>query len=118
MNHDMWRRQGRNEESALQLAAFRTGDPEAVLAGITAPTLVLWGLENRTVMHLEADVFQHWLVNAPTLKKKYPGVGHYMYLEEPALLEQDIGAFLDGGLDPQLRRTQRLTLDGVVADDD
>jgi pimeloyl-ACP methyl ester carboxylesterase len=114
MNHDMWRREGRAEEGALQIARFETGDPEAVLGRITAPTLILWGLENRTVMHLEADVFEHWLANAPTLKKKYPGVGHYLYLEEPAMVEQDIGAFLDGRLDDRLRRTQRLALDGTV----
>jgi len=116
MNHDLWRREGRAAESALQLAAFQTGDPEAVLGRITAPTLVLWGLENRTVMHLEADVFEHWLVNAPTLKKKYPGVGHYMYLEEPGPIETDIGAFLDGRLDPRLRRARRFMLDGSPAD--
>jgi pimeloyl-ACP methyl ester carboxylesterase len=114
MNHDLWRREGRAEESALQIARFETGDPEAVLAGITVPTLILWGLENRTVMHLEADVFQHWLVNAPTLKKKYPGVGHYVYLEIPAVVEQDVLAFLDGQLDGELRRTQRLALDGTA----
>jgi pimeloyl-ACP methyl ester carboxylesterase len=114
MNHDMWRREGRAEQGALQIARFETGDPEAVLGRITAPTLILWGLENRTVMHLEADVFQHWLTNAPTLKKKYPGVGHYLYLETPAAVEQDVLAFLDGRLDAELRRTQRLALDGTV----
>lgn len=116
MNHDLWRREGRAEESALQIARFETGDPEAVLGRIAAPTLILWGLENRTVMHLEADVFEHWLVNAPTLKKKYPGVGHYLYLEEPAMVERDIGAFLDGRLDPRLRRARRLMPDGSPAD--
>lgn len=104
MNHDLWRREGRDEESALQRVNFQTGDPESVLAQVEAPTLILWGLENRTVMHLEADVFQHWLVRAPTLKKKYPGLGHYLYLEEPALVEADVGSFLDGALDGQLRR--------------
>ncbi len=109
MNHDFWRRAGRAEEGALQRAQFRTGDPEAVLAGVRAPTMILWGLENATVMHLEADVFEHWLVNAPTLKKKYPGVGHYLYLEIPDQVEGDVSAFLSGELDGQLRRVQRVT---------
>lgn len=112
MNHDFWRREGRAEQGARQQANFRTGDPQAVLGRITAPTLVLWGLENRTVMHLEADVFQHWLVNAPTLLRKYPGVGHYLYLEEPENFAADVGAFLDGRLDGELRRVQLLMPDG------
>ena len=84
------------------MQGFRTGDPKAVLAEITAPTLILWGLDNATVMHLEADVFQHWLVNAPTRLQKYPGVGHYLYLETPAVVEADIKRFLTGELDDQL----------------
>lgn len=108
MNQDMWRRAGGREESALHMKLFRTGDPQAVLAEITTPTLILWGLDNATVMHLEADVFQHWLVNAPTLLKKYPGVGHYLYLETPATAETDIRDFLAGDLDDQLRITRRL----------
>ena len=103
MNHDFWRRAGRAAEGELQQANFRTGDPEAVLGQVRAPTLILWGLENRTVMHLEADVFQHWLINAPTLRKKYPGVGHYLYLETPDAVENDVRAFLAGELDVQLR---------------
>jgi pimeloyl-ACP methyl ester carboxylesterase len=114
MNHDFWRREGRAEQGARQQANFRTGDPQAVLGRITAPTLVLWGLENRTVMHLEADVFQHWLVNAPTLLRKYPGVGHYLYLEEPETFAADVGAFLDGRLDGELRRVQLLMPDGTA----
>jgi pimeloyl-ACP methyl ester carboxylesterase len=113
MNHDFWRRENRDAEGARQRANFRTGDPQAVLGRVTAPTLVLWGVENRTVMHLEADVFQHWLVNAPTLLRKYPGVGHYLYLEEPETFAADVGAFLAGRLDGELRRVQVLTADGT-----
>ncbi len=108
MNYDFWRREGHVEEGALQRAQFRTGDPEAVLARVRAPTLILWGLENATVMHLEADVFEHWLGNAPTLKKKYPGVGHYLYLEIPDEFNKDVADFLSGSLDAQLRRQQWL----------
>ena len=109
MNYDFWRREGRAADGARQRASFRTGDPEAVLAQVRAPTLILWGLENATVMHLEADVFEHWLVNAPTLKKKYPGVGHYLYLEIPDEFNRDVADFLSGSLDGQLRRVQWLT---------
>ncbi|MEE4186594.1 MAG: alpha/beta hydrolase [Gammaproteobacteria bacterium] len=103
MQYDFWRKAGRREAGARQMAAFRTGDPQQVLGQITAPTLILWGLNNATVMHLQADVFQNWLVNAPTLLKKYPGVGHYLYIEDPQPVEADIHAFLRGDLDGQLR---------------
>jgi predicted ester cyclase len=73
--------------------------------------MVSVGLDNQTVVHLEADVFQHWLINAPTLKKKYPGVGHYLYLEIPEQFNKDVADFLAGRLDGELRRTQRRSVD-------
>ena len=103
LNYDLYRREDRQRTGALAMKQFQTGDPEAMLAKVQAPTLILWGLENATVMHLEADVFQHWLTAAPTFKKKYPGLGHYPYLEEPALVEGDVTAFLAGELDGELR---------------
>jgi len=115
MNYDMWRRDGRREAAAIQMRSFRTGDPQATLADVRAPTLVLWGLDNATVMHLEADVFQHWLVNAPTYLKKYPGVGHYLYLEILGEFGDDIGNFLAGRLDAQFVRVTRRT--GLASDD-
>ncbi len=111
MSYDMRRRASRQREASLQTRNFRTGDPESVLANITAPTMVAWGLDNQTVVHLEADVFQHWLINAPTLKKKYPGVGHYLYLEIPDQFNNDVADFLAGRLDGELRRTQRRSVD-------
>ena len=107
MSYDFWRRDGGREAAATQMRNFRTGDPQTTLARVTSPTLILWGLDNATVMHLEADVFQHWLVNAPTSLKKYPGVGHYLYLEIPKQVETDVGQFLDGDLDSQLILVER-----------
>lgn len=107
MTYDMWRRAGRREVITKQIREFRTGDPQATLAGVEAPTLILWGLDNATVMHLEADVFQHWLVNAPTILKKYPGVGHYLYLEIPGEVETDVDDFLSGRMDSRLIRMER-----------
>ena len=102
MTYDMNRRAGGSEISSLYVANFSTGDPQTLLAQVKAPTLVLWGLENRTVMHLEADVFARWLSNAPALVKKYPGVGHYVYIEEPEAVSRDIADFLTGRLDAEL----------------
>ena len=112
MNYDLWRREGRREAGAKQIANFRTGDPEAVLARIRVPSMILWGLENATVMHLEADVFQHWLKNAPTLLKKYPGVGHYLYLEIPDEFNRDIAEFLSGQRDAELVLQNRTPYSG------
>ncbi|HRX88099.1 MAG TPA: alpha/beta hydrolase [Steroidobacteraceae bacterium] len=106
--YDMNRRSGRNAEGAQFLRNFKTGDPEKTLARIVAPTLILWGEGNTTVSHLEADVFQLWMTAAPSLKKKYPQVGHYFYLEIPDEANRDIENFLAGQLDDQLRVTRRL----------
>eukprot|EP00957_Ditylum_brightwellii_P014396 1083680-Ditylum_brightwellii.AAC.1 len=67
--HDMRRRIGRNQESDLMIQQFCTGDPESVLAKVQAPTFIMWGMDNLTVGHLDADVFEHWLTSAPTTKK-------------------------------------------------
>jgi pimeloyl-ACP methyl ester carboxylesterase len=97
MTFDLNRRAGWRDITARFLANFRTGDPQAVLMDVRAPTLILWGLENRTLSHLEAEVFAYWLPNATVTIRKYPGLGHYAYLEEPAVVAGDIAAFLAGG---------------------
>lgn len=106
--YDMNRREGLAEEGAKYLRNFRTGDPETTLAKVQSPTLILWGIGNLTVSHLEADVFQFWLTNAPSIKKKYPKLGHYPYLEAPDVILPDVIAFLNGEWDSQLRVTRRL----------
>ena len=89
---------------------FKTGDPKAIFAGITAPTLILWGKSNPTVMHLEADVIEHWMTGAPTTIRKYEGLGHYPYIENEGLVMKDILAFLGGELDGELRQTRRVKI--------
>jgi pimeloyl-ACP methyl ester carboxylesterase len=54
-------------------------------------------------MHLEADVFAYWLSSAPVALRKYPGLGHYAYIEEPAVVSRDVADFLAGNLDSELR---------------
>lgn len=92
--YDMNRRQGLREEGELFMRNFRTGDPQAILAKVRAPTLVLWGEGNITLSHLEADVFARWLVSAPVQVLKLPRVGHYPYLEDPAGFTAALEAFL------------------------
>lgn len=87
---------------------FETGNPQALLAQIQAPTLILWGMENPHVVHLDADVMEHWMTNAPCTIRKYPHLGHYPYLEDPPLVNGDIKAFLCGHLDGKLLVTRRV----------
>lgn len=89
---------------------FKTGDPRKIFADIKAPTLILWGKANPTVMHLEADVIEHWMTGAPTLIRKYEGLGHYPYIENTDLVMADILGFLDGKMDDELRQTQRVKI--------
>lgn len=105
--YDMNRRDTLRAEGAAMMKAFQTGDPEKVLGEIQVPTLVMWGKGNITVSHLEADVIQHWLINASTLKKKRDKVGHYFYLEMPEEFAQDVDDFASGKLDDQLIRVTR-----------
>jgi pimeloyl-ACP methyl ester carboxylesterase len=105
---DFNNRQGGREEGRLFMRNFKTGDPEATLGRVKAPTMILWGMENPTVMHLEANVMSLWLTSAPSLVKKYPKVGHYLYLEIPQEVEADIASFLAGEKDADLRQTQRV----------
>ena len=65
----------RTETTPVAKYFFETGDPQSILAGIQAPTLILWGKANPTVMHLEGDVFQHWMTSAPTYPQEIRGTG-------------------------------------------
>lgn len=100
----------RAETTPVTKYFFETGDPQTILSGIRAPTLILWGKANPTVMHLEGDVFQHWITSAPTFLKKYEGLGHYPYVEAPERVIPDVAAFLAGSWDDRLRQTQRVKL--------
>lgn len=98
----------RAETTPVSKYFFETGDPQAILSRIQAPTLILWGKANTTVVHLEGDVIQHWMTSAPTFLKKYEGLGHYPYVEDPDQVVPDIAAFLAGSWDDRLRQTQRV----------
>lgn len=98
----------RTETTPFSKYFFETGDPQSIVAKITAPTLLMWGMANPTVIHLEADVFEHWMTSAPTMIKKYPGLGHYPYIEAPDVIIPDIVTFLSGAWDDDLRQTQRV----------
>lgn len=106
--YDLNRREGLAEDSEIVLKQFRTGDPQTVLAGIRAPTLIIWGKRNMTLSHLEANIFELWLSGAPSMVVKYDDLGHYPYVEDPQRVAADLGAFFKGERDGELARTIRL----------
>jgi hypothetical protein len=71
----------------------------------------MWGKSNPTVMHLEADVIQHWMTGAPSAVRKYEGLGHYPYVEDLDAIYPDLAAFIAGEMDSELRRTALLRAD-------
>lgn len=103
MAFDFARREGRAEQVANY--RYSTGDPKTIMSGITSPTMIMWGKSNPTVMHLEADVIQHWMTGAYTTIRKYEGLGHYPYVEDLDAMYPDLSAFLAGDLDAELRKT-------------
>ena len=65
----------RAETTPVSKYFFETGDPQAILSRIQAPTLILWGKANTTVMHLEGDVFSALDDFRPDLPQEIRGTG-------------------------------------------
>ena len=107
MVYDMNRRAGGRPAAAQYLKNFRTGDTAAYLAKVKAPTLILQGMSNPTLVHTEAELQSYWMTGAPTVIKKYPDYGHYPYIENPAAVEADVLKFFAGGYDAESRQTIR-----------
>ncbi len=109
---DMNRREGLRPLAAQYLKNFKTGDTAAYLAAVKAPTMILQGMANPTLVHTEAEVQSYWMTAAPTLIRKYPKLGHYPYMESPVEVATDVTAFLAGEYDGELRQTVRAAVAG------
>jgi pimeloyl-ACP methyl ester carboxylesterase len=108
--YDMNRRAGGRPVAAEYLRNFKTGDTATYLAAVKAPTMILQGMANPTLVHTEAEVQSYWMTGAPSLIRKYPKLGHYPYMESPAEVATDVIAFLSGQYDGELRQTVRAPL--------
>jgi pimeloyl-ACP methyl ester carboxylesterase len=108
--YDMNRREGGKPLAAQYLKNFKTGDTAAYLAAVKAPTMILQGMANPTLVHTEAEVQSYWMTGAPTLIRKYPKLGHYPYMESPDEVANDVIAYLGGEYDADLRQTVRAPL--------
>lgn len=87
---------GRTAEAAMAIRQFVRGEPEAVLARVRAPTLVLWGGSNPVLSVGTADRFVELLRGARVTRKKvYPQGVHLLPLQMPDATAADVRAFLD-----------------------
>ena len=107
MVYDMNRRAVGRPTACEYLKNFGTGETSEYLARVKAPTMILQGMANPTLVHTEAEIQSYWMTGAPTFIKKYPKYGHYPYVESPAEVEADVLKFLAGGFDAELRQTIR-----------
>jgi len=105
--YDMNRRAGGRPVAAAYLRNFKTGDTATYLAAVKAPTMILQGMSNPTLVHTEAEVQSYWMTGAPSMIRKYPKLGHYPYMESPDEVATDVIAFLSGQYDGELRQTVR-----------
>jgi pimeloyl-ACP methyl ester carboxylesterase len=87
---------GRPDEALATIRLYERGTPEAMLARVVAPSLVLWGSGNRALSTATADAFVAALTRAPVARKiVYDGAGHMIHVELPARTAADAGTFLD-----------------------
>ena len=92
--YDMARRFGAQEEGALSLQQYRTGDPETVLAGITQPVLLLWS-QSQILPSDESQRFVRFLKNVEVEYHGYKNVGHILPIEGGEASAPAVRAFLD-----------------------
>ncbi len=92
---DLWRREGNRQAGIDRLRQFESGDPDLLLATITAPTLILWGEQNPQLPVALATEFERKLKAARIVHRKvYPGAGHLLPIERPAESAADTLNFL------------------------
>lgn len=81
---DYQRREGRHLESAALVQAYDRGEPAKVLEKIVAPTLLLWGADNRALDPRVADEFARLMPCSSSIEKALvPNAGHWPHVEAP-----------------------------------
>lgn len=89
----MMARPGNGEAFIAHLEEFVLPDPEPDLARIVAPTLILWGEEDRLIPLAQSAQLEAAIPNARRIT--YPGVGHSPQEEIPAQSAADVRRFLE-----------------------
>ncbi len=94
--HDMLRREGNRSAELNRIRSFNIGDPDTVLAKVTAPVQVMWGKGNPQLSYTLTERFKTSLLNAESVNIKiYEGVGHVLPLEIPQQGAADVLTFLE-----------------------
>lgn len=92
---DMWRRAGNRPAELARLRQYDSGNPDPLLAQISAPTLILWGAANPQLPVALANEFQAKLSTARSVQViRYPGAGHVLPVERPVASARDSLSFL------------------------
>ncbi len=90
--HALMRREGVGEAMVERLEVFTLPAPEADLARVMAPTLILWGERDAMVPVEHAALFEAVLPDARLVT--YPDLGHVAQEEDPARTLVDVREFL------------------------
>jgi pimeloyl-ACP methyl ester carboxylesterase len=85
-------REGNRRALPLRFAQSAPGADTAMLAMITAPTLMLWGGKDRLIPPSTAARFQRLMPNAELIV--YPDLGHVPHEEDAGRTVRDVAAFL------------------------
>lgn len=81
---DYQRRVDKHLESAAIVDSYDRGDPGEMLGKIVAPTLLLWGADNRALDPAVADEFARLMPCAQHVEKALvPDAGHWPHVEAP-----------------------------------
>jgi pimeloyl-ACP methyl ester carboxylesterase len=68
-------------------------DSSEELDKIKAPTLIVWGDQDAIIPRSDQDTYATRIADSRLVV--YPGVGHALYCEEPALFAADLAAFVE-----------------------
>lgn len=90
--HDLMQGEGVGEALVQRLEVFTLPDPEADLARVTAPTLILWGGRDGMVPVEHAARFEAAMPDAEVIV--YDDLGHILHEEAPERSLTDVRAFL------------------------
>ncbi len=89
----MMRQPGNGDAYVESIEEFSLPDPEPMLRSIVAPTLILWGAEDKVIPVDHGRRMEMAISGAELIV--YDGVGHVAHEEAPARSIDDVLAFLD-----------------------
>lgn len=90
----LMRQPGNGDAFVQSIEEFSLPDPEPLLRAIKAPTLILWGAEDKVIPVEQASRLAEAIPDARLIV--YPGVGHVAHEEAPTETLADVRAFLTG----------------------